>query len=143
MPTLSSFRLIAILCAAAALFAAGWYVNGLIWEKRSNELLKEQEAILIGQCNDQKKITEETSNAYQKKLRAADRRLAELKRMYGNATVPITSKTNGSDAAATAIDSRTDAIAASSLIELAAECDGYQAQVSGLQDFINRIWDSK
>lgn len=134
-------RNIIILTTVLTSFAAGWWVNGVIWEKRSQSRLKEQEALLIGQCNDQKKLTEEVSNDYQKKLSAATRKLADLKRMYSNAAVPVASKADGPDAATRGAKlSGANGIAAASLFELAGECEQERQKVIGLQNFINRVY---
>jgi hypothetical protein len=139
----SKVKLISGAALLAAVFASGWYVNGLIWQNRSDELLKEQKNLLISQCNDQKKITEEASHEYQKKLRAANDRLAHLKRLHANTCLPIARPSDGSNGAAAAVDTRSNGLAAAPLLDLAAECDGYRAQLIGLQDFINRVWDSQ
>ena len=133
-------RHIIISTTVLASFAAGWWVNGVIWEKRLESRLKEQEALLIGQCNEQKKLTEEVSNDYQKKLSAANRKLADLKRMYSNTAVPVTGKADGLDAAAGGAKlSGKNGIAASSLFELAGECEKERQKVIGLQNYINRV----
>ena len=60
----ANLRLVAAGLLVSAAFSAGWYVNGLRWESRTNDLLKEQAAVLVGQCKDNIKITEKASDDY-------------------------------------------------------------------------------
>jgi hypothetical protein len=141
---LSDLRTLIIAAGAIAAFSAGWFVNGAIWSAKLDRELQAQEARLIAQCQANIKITEEISNDYQKKLRASNSRLAELKRMHEGRAVPVAGKAHGPDAvAAGTVDPRSNGLNAATLLDLGAECEAYRLQVIGLQGFINRVWETR
>jgi hypothetical protein len=138
-------RTIAYGAVIAACFASGWYVNGLIWEGRSEGRLKEQEARLAGECLDRMKLTKEIDNATLSKLRARDNRVADFKRLHPAPTcVPITRATGVGDAAGGGrIDDRPHAVTDITLVDYAAVAEQYRVQLIGCQNFINRVWESQ
>jgi hypothetical protein len=141
IPIPSNIKLIASGVTIIASLTAGAYINGLRWEHKLDSALKAQETLLVTQCNDAKKITEDASNDYQTKLAASNRKLSEYRRMYSSTKVSITSTPDGPNATTSGtLNSGANGVAASSLFELAGECEQYRNQVAGLQGFINRVW---
>lgn len=65
---ISSIRLAILLTAALSGLAAGWFVNGLIWEGRSDKLLAKQKTLLLGQCKDSITNLKDTNDDLHKNL---------------------------------------------------------------------------
>ncbi len=131
----------ASIAAILAAFGAGVYVHSRIAEHTLESRLKEQSALLIGQCKDNIKITEESSNEYQKRLAVANRKLADYRKLYSGITVPITGEAGRSDASSRgAVDAGKAGVPVVALLEYGGECEQYRSQVIGLQGFINRVW---
>jgi hypothetical protein len=103
--------------------------------------LKGQQIALVKQCESQKQITEDVSHDYQTKLSTLNRRIANLKRLYGQTArcVPVAKPTTGHDATANGRKHvRENGILAERLIEYAGEAEQYRLQLKACQSFINK-----
>lgn len=139
---MANIRLILAGAALISAFGLGWYVESQLAESRLKEALAGLEKALVAQCTADKKITEDSSNAYQKKLADANRRLNDLKRLYSNTPIPLSAGEASRPHAATGgINAGQNGIAPAALFEYAAECETYRLNTIGLQDFINKTWE--
>ena len=66
----SRTQLIGAAIGITASFSAGWYVNGLVWEKRAKSLVDAKESEITQKCDKDKKITEDANAFYQAETNA-------------------------------------------------------------------------
>lgn len=129
-------KLIGAGIALLAVISLTWWIRGNIADNDLQQALQSQETELVAACQKNVSITEENSRDYQTQLTAARNRVMQLQR--SNTCVSVASKTN-SGTGGTKPDKHvgTDGVPASSLFELAGECEQYRLQVISLQKFIN------
>lgn len=139
---LTNWKLLAMGGAVIALFSSGYYVSSRIAESRQERALAAQELKLQAECAADKKLTEDNSHAYQTKVSALSRQLADARRMFSTkCIVPVTGEAVGSHGGAgTGEHGRQNAVSAGTLIDYAGECEQYRLQVISLQEFINDTW---
>lgn len=103
--------------------------------------LEKQVTELTNQCEDQKKITEEVSHEYQKKLNALNVQLARLKRVQPRCIIPNrTNPTPGHDGSAQPRElAGSHGISTEWLIDYAGEAERYRLQLISCQDYVRRI----
>lgn len=86
----SRIQLIGAAIGLAASFGAGWYVNGLIWEKHAKSLVAAKESEITLKCDKDKKITEDANAFYQAEANAITGKLNKY-RMLMSKCVAISS----------------------------------------------------
>lgn len=139
---LANWKIIAYGATVMAIFGSGYYVSSQIAETRQEKALAAQELKLQAACAADKKLTENSSHAYQTKVSALTRQLADAKRMFAaKCIMPVTGEARSSDGSARAGEyAGQNAVNAGTLIDYAGECETYRLQVISLQDFINDTW---
>ena len=108
-------------------------------------MLNEQEARLTGECLDRMKLTKEIDNATLSKMRARDDRVADFKRLHtAPSCVPVARASGNGDAASGGrVDDRPHVVTDHALVDYAALAESYRVQLTGCQNFINRVWESQ
>lgn len=125
------WRIYAYGMAIVALLSAFWVVNH--WRLRSAEL--DVRTAELASCESGKHITEDANVKLQKDRDATSRKLADLKRVYADKRVFVSSTTNpvGTGARATG----QDGVSAESLFEFTSEhCSRYRNERIALEKFI-------
>ena len=125
-------------------YAVGSAIIG-IKEASFRHQLDAQKDSLEASCALDKKLTEENSHAYQKEIANINVELMRAKRLLPSKCVtPVAGKTAGGDGAyKTGQYAGFNGVDSDELLEYAGECERYRVQVNSLQDFINKVWDSK
>lgn len=122
-------------------FGGGWYIESGIAARHLKTALAGQEAALLKQCDDDKKITSGVSNEYESKITDLNSQLASLKRVHPSRCVPITGQAVRRDAAAAAGQPvGSYGVDSDALLTFAAEAEKYRLQLVGCQSFINKTW---
>lgn len=112
----------------------------------------EQERIraeLTRECEKDKQITTEASNAYQSNIADLNRQLTDFKRVRSQSSaaaqcVPVTRPAGGLNGPAQPGQSvAAHGLDANALYDYAAEAEQYRLQVIGLQSFVSRTWAAK
>lgn len=129
---------IALLLAVAALGASFLYIRYQGSQIDLITLQRDQNAAQLKFCANQHIINQEVSNEYQNQLSDLDRRLSDYKRLYNNQCIAVTQPAGGFDAGTTGRPAGGNEIAAGTLFEYAARCEGLRQQVMGLQSYIRR-----
>jgi hypothetical protein len=116
----------------------GWYVHSRIAESTLKSALASQQAALIKQCEDSKKITMEVSREYQSKITALNGRVAAL-RLRPAKCVPVTKPATGHNGEASGNEpARPHGVDAGFLIDYAGEAEKYRLQLISCQDFVRK-----
>lgn len=132
--------------------AAGMAVVALIlhnvslaWTKASYERkIENARAEAIAACERDKNLTKEVSSDYQKQIAALNSRIADLKRVRPSVCVPVASPTPGCDAAASGTQpARPNGVDTGTLLDFAAEAEGYRLRLIACQTFIRKTWESR
>lgn len=118
MPTLPNLKLYAALAALLVAFGAGCFITKMAMHIANEKALKQQEALLIGQCNDDKLSLEKANDNIQKEQGITNSKLAQYKRLLANECVPISGITKPPGTGARPVG-------ANELFDLAAECRNY------------------
>lgn len=138
---LANWKLLAITGAFLASFSAGWYVRAEIAESRQERALAAQEKALIEECTRQQKLTQEVSDAYQKRLSATTTRyndaVRQLRASSGNA-LPAGAAGRHDAAASGERFYWTDEAVARAALDLAATADRQTQQLLACQDFVRK-----
>lgn len=138
---LANIKLIIAGIILTGVFGAGWWVESQIAGTTLRNALEAQETALHTQCDADKKLTSEVSNALQKKLSATNARLSELKRVYSQTTcLPIARAAGGPDAATGAKLTGPDGITVTALFDYAGDAEKYRLQLESCQQFISKVW---
>ena len=98
---------------------------------------------VIEQCEEDKKLTLEVSNAYQIELSDLNRRLVDLKRVQRDVCVPVADPASGRDASAGAGHVERNGILAGTLYDYAGTAEQYRRQLMACQSFIIKTWEAK
>lgn len=103
--------------------------------------ISDQKAADILKCNADKKLTNEVSQNYENQIFALNKRIGDLLRKPARCV--IAKSAGHSDAApVTGANAGTYGISSEWLYQFAGEGERYRLQVIGLQDFINRVWQT-
>lgn len=146
-----NWRLLGITLAVGALLAVWptWWVAGLVHDRDTAALIKEQEAALSKQetdltkaCAARQQITYGVSNGLQNDYSAIDGILSvSLRDDAGPACImPISGQAGGRDAASKPAISQPHGVSRRWLLEFAAEADRVAAQLNRCQDFVDQNW---
>lgn len=115
-----------------------WFINAA----HAREIENTRRSVLE-QCEEDKKLTQEISNEYQKQIYDLGRRLTELRRLQPALCIPIAGATGGRDAAAGAGPVDGNGIFAGTLYDFAGTAEQYRRQLIACQSFITRTWEAK
>jgi len=127
---------IAILLA----FGSGWYFSSLVAEREKENALRALEASLTEKYEQQKQITEDVSNDYQKQLSALNKRVRALRVQHGCNNVSVTTKASGRDAKDRGVVSGTYAFEAAELIDFAELAEQTRLKHNACVDFVNKLY---
>lgn len=132
---------VSILAVACIAFFGLWRYNAIELKNALKELKTANDAILVYEENTI--ITEEVGNEYQNTI---DKLHADIKRLQSRniRCVPVAGTAGWTNAgtAETKLSGR-GGISSEWIIDFAGRCEGERLKVIGLQNFINRIYDSR
>ncbi len=127
---------IAILLA----FGSGWYFSSIVAEREKENALRALEASLTEKYEQQKQLSEDISNDYQKQLSALNKRVRALRVRHSCDNVSATTKTSGRDAKDRGIVSGTFAFPASELIDFEEAAEQTRLKHNACVDFVNKLY---
>lgn len=134
--------------AVAAALAVAWMLHSIVTSgiesKHRAELVAQAEA-LNSKCAEDKKITEEISNAYEAALSDLNSKYDALVRLRPRRCVAVSaSKPPSGDHATSAGGElpRQDGVTSGTLYEYARDAEQVRLKLLGCQDFIRNTWDS-
>lgn len=145
-----SNKIVAALSAGAGAALAGlvmwalWSVNVATIKADYEAKLVRQAVAMREQFDKDVALSEGVSHEYQTKNAELARSLAKYKRMHGDSCVPVTPAPGRSDdTAAGGEPTGQHGITVGPALEYGANCEQLRLQVIGLQDFINKTWESR
>lgn len=127
---------IAILLA----FGSGWYVSSLVAEREKENALRALEASLTQKYIEQKALSEEISNDYQKQLAALNKRVRALRVRHSCDKVSVATKTSGRSSENRGVVSGTYAIHSGELIDFAEDAEKTRLKHNACVDFVNSLY---
>lgn len=136
--------LLAFLATAGAGFAIHKVSVWITDLRHQHEIARLQET-MNKQCEADKALTSEVSNAYQKQVADLNRRVAAYKRMHKPTCIAVTSRAAiGHNAASWPEPAgRDDGINSEALIDYAGKQEDRYLRLLGCQDFIRKTWKAK
>ncbi len=142
---MTNWKLFIIGGAILAVFSSGWYVESQFSESRLERALKEQQISIEKACDDNKKLTEENSRAYENQTADLTRKLADYRKLHPSRCVmPVAGKATGSAGTAPTTEHvGQNGVNTDALIEYSGTCEKLRLQVISLQEFINHVWKEK
>lgn len=127
---------------------SAWALHG--WsmaraEVRHAQDLSDLRTVMTAQCEKDKQITNEVSNAYQTQLTDLRQQLATVKRVQPNRCVPtIAGSASGRDATAPNTQlPQPDGVYSDTLYDFAADAEQVGRQLDACQNFIHQVWEER
>jgi hypothetical protein len=141
---LSNWRLVLSGLFIAAFIGLAWVNNERGHAIDSMKLTIGQLSADKEQCAKDKKLTEDTSHAYQNDLSSLSDKLAAIKlRQPTHCIMPVTSEAAGRiPAARGAKPIGKNGITTGSLYDIAGQGEKYRLQLKACQQFVDKVWES-